>query len=521
MIAREASSRVTADTEVIGYHLPLDLASQPLIGWRIEEGPRTGTVPSRGRMLYTIRTIARREFIGAWRDGRFRIAAVLVLVLAAAALVGGWQHASRIAAEHEVARQATRAQWVNQPAKNPHSAAHYGIYAFRPQTPLAAVDTGVDPYVGVAAWLEAHRQNEFRFRPAADRASVQRVADLNGAFVLQVLLPLLVVILGFAAIAGERESGTLRQLVGTGVSPTALVAGKLAGLSAVLALILAPTIALGALAISWSSMSAVWESDGVRTAWLMGLYLAWAGLWTGVTVMVSAVARTARVALVVLLAIWMASALVAPRVVLEVASRLHPTPSATAFERALDADLADRTEVDRRVDERRRALFAQYGVSRQEDLPVGFSGIALQESEEHANVVFDRHYGPLYDTFERQNRFAQWVGLLVPSLAVRSLSMGLSGSDFSHHRHFASAAETYRRDLQRALNRDIVEHQRAGQAYLADAALWSSVPDFEYQAPGVGWVVAAQRPALMAVVAWGVILAGSLMVAVRRLGTVA
>ena len=453
---------------------------------------------------------------GDLRDGRFRLAAGLLLVLAVVALFGGWQHAARVAAEHETARVATRAQWVHQPAKNPHSAAHYGVYAFRPQTPLAAVDTGVDPYVGVAAWLEAHRQNEFRFRPAADRASVQRVGDLNAAFVLQVLLPLVVIVLGFATVAGERESGTLRQLLGTGVSLTALVLGKAAGLVGVLALVLVPTVAIGALAISWSSVTEVWESDTIRTAWLMAAYLLWAAIWVGLTVTVSLVSRTTRLALVTLLAIWMGSALVAPRVVLEVAARLHPTPSAASFERAMAADLADQSEVDRRLDARRRELFALHGVSTEAQLPLGFSGISLQEGEEYANGVFDRHFGALHDTFERRNRLAQWAGVLAPSVAIRSLSMGLAGSDFAHHRHFASAAETYRRDLQRKLNGDIVLHQRPGQTYLADASLWSSIPDFDYRAPDAGWVFHQQAPAVVALLTWLLCLSAALLWAARR-----
>jgi ABC-2 type transport system permease protein len=322
-------------------------------------------------------------------------------------------------------------------------------------------------------------------------------------------------VLGFATVAGERESGTLRQLLGTGVSPSALVLGKAAGLVGVLALVLVPTVAIGALAISWSSVTEVWESDTSRTVWLMAAYLLWATLWVGLTVTVSMVSRTTRLALVTLLAIWMGSVLVAPRAVLEVAARLHPTPSATSFERAMAADLADRTEVERRLDERRRELFALHGVSSQAAVP-GFAGISFQEGEEYANGVFDRHYGPLHDTFERQNRLAQWAGFLAPSLAIRSLSMGLAGSDFAHHRHFATAAEAYRRDLQRALNADIAMHQQPGQTYLADAALWASIPDFNYRAPGVGWVFGRQVPALMALGTWVLCLSAALLWAARR-----
>ena len=100
-------------------------------------------------------------------------------------------------------------QWLNQTKKNPHSAAHYGVYAFKPKSPLAIVDTGIDPYMGVAVWLEAHKQNEFKYRPAQDRTAVQRFGEMTAPRSLQVLVPLFIVLMTFSAFAGEREQGTL------------------------------------------------------------------------------------------------------------------------------------------------------------------------------------------------------------------------------------------------------------------------------------------------------------------------
>jgi ABC-2 type transport system permease protein len=104
-----------------------------------------------------VRTIARKELVEMLRDGRFRTLAVLVLVLSAVSFAAGWRQYVNVQRQHLEAQQETRAQWVNQPAKNPHSAAHYGMYAFKPKSRLSLVDTGIDPYVGVAAWLETVR----------------------------------------------------------------------------------------------------------------------------------------------------------------------------------------------------------------------------------------------------------------------------------------------------------------------------------------------------------------------------
>jgi ABC-2 type transport system permease protein len=79
--------------------------------------------------------IARKELTEILRDGRFRWLAGLVLALSVTSLAAGWKHFSEVDRQHQEAQQATRADWLAQPAKNPHSAAHYGMYAFKPKQP--------------------------------------------------------------------------------------------------------------------------------------------------------------------------------------------------------------------------------------------------------------------------------------------------------------------------------------------------------------------------------------------------
>lgn len=173
-----------------------------------------------------IRRIARKEMTEMLRDGRFRWAAAIVLLLLLASLLMGAKNYRDIKRQHDLAQAETREQWIHQPAKNPHSAAHYGIYAFKPKMLAAMLDLGVDPYVGQSVWLEAHKQNEFRYRPAQDSTAVQRFGELTAATVLQLLIPLLIILLAFSAFVGEREQGTLRQLLSIGVRQSDLVWGK-------------------------------------------------------------------------------------------------------------------------------------------------------------------------------------------------------------------------------------------------------------------------------------------------------
>jgi len=453
-----------------------------------------------------IRTIAAKEFKELLRDGRFRWSGAVVFALLFLSLGHGWRQHRELEAQHAAAQQLTREQWLDQGEKNPHSAAHYGIYAFKPQAPLAFVDDGVQPYVGTVSWLEAHNQNDFIYRPAQDATPVQRFGELTAALVLQLLVPLLIILLAFSTFAGERESGTLRQLLSLGVPGHKLAAGKALGVSSALALLIVPAAIVGAIALALGAGSEVLASDAPRVALLGLAYLSYFALITGVVLTVSASAPNARIALVVLLGFWIVNGLVAPRAAADLSQRMYPTPTSFEFESDIRAAIANGIDGHDPTDVRRAALLeetlAEYGVERAEDLPVNFAGIQFQSGEEHANGVYDHFYGQLWDTWERQSRFHQVAAVFAPALAIRSLSMGLAGTDFAQHRHFAVAAEDYRRLLNREMNLDIAQNSRPGETYLAGPDLWAAIPDFTYEPPSAQWVLAGQRVSLLVLIGW-------------------
>lgn len=461
--------------------------------------------------------IARKEFTDMLRDGRFRVLGGLVLAIAALALVAGWRHYTEVERQHVQAQQATRRQWLSQGPRNPHSAAHYGVYAFKPRTRLSLVDTGVDPYVGVAAWLEAHKQNEFKYRPAQDRTTVERFGELTAAQALLVLMPLFIVLVTFSAFTAEREQGTLRSLLSIGVSARALAVGKALGVAAALAVVLVPAavLAVAGLALTAGEGSAL--ADLPRAVLLGTCYLLYFAVFLAVSLGVSARARSSRVALVILLSFWVINSLVAARAVADLAAALHPAPSAIEFQRAMQADLNDQADLQQRLSARRQALLAEYKATSMDAVPINFRGISLEEGERHGNEVFDRHYGRLYDTYAAQDDTASRFGLFAPLLPMRALSMAFAGTDVAHHRAFANAAEAYRRRIQETLNHDIAVNSRDGVVYEAGVELWAQVPEFRYEAPTAMAVALAHRFDVLMLGGWLALGVALLASASRRL----
>jgi ABC-2 type transport system permease protein len=452
-------------------------------------------------------TIARREIVDVVRDGRFRWATVIVGALLIVALLAGWKAQRDVSADHASAERLARAQWLAQAPKDPHSAAHYGSYAFKPRGPLTLFDSGVNAYTGVAAWLEAHKQNEFQFRPAQDQSSVARFGELTAAATLQFLMPVLIMLQAFARFSGEREDGTLRQIVAAGVPRRMLAAGKVVGVGLALAVVLVPAAIVGAIAILLASGGAGLQPTIGRMALLAVVYVAYFVVMLTIALAASAVARSSSQALALLIAFWIVNAVLAPRMASDVARRLDPTPTAFAFAEAVERDTYDGLTVHqynlRRARDLRRRLLEEHGVTRVEDLPINFRGADYLEREAHSNQIWDDHYGRLWRSFEAQVRTHQLAGFAAPLLAVRSMSMSLAGADFFHHQHFAVAAESYRRRQVELMNSNLAHSATSAQlGYVAGADLWSRLPAFEYHAPGPGWAIARVTWSLVALGLW-------------------
>jgi len=451
-----------------------------------------------------VATIARKEFAELLRDGRFRWSAAIVLALLVVAVLAGARYQRDLVAQQQTAQSTEQSRWYKQPPKNPHSAAHYGLYAFKPRLAPAFLDPGVEPYTGVAVWIEAHKQNEMLFRPAEDATLAQRFGDLTVALVLQALLPLVIVLLAFNTFAGERERGTLRQLLAIGLRARDLVLGKALGLSAALGVIVVPALALGAVALALAAPTA----GAGRFVPLAGIYLGYLGVFALVSLAVSARAATPRLALVTLLGFWALNCLVAPRAMAAVAGSLHPLPEPVAFKARMKAELGDPHGAPTTLQNTVAALLKQHNVTKPEDLPINVRGLQLQLGEEHGYQIFDRYYGELFGQMEAQNRVLRGGAALFPLLGVQSLSTALAGTDFAQHRDFVQASEHYRRLVQKLMNDEITARPlKAGEVYFADHALWEKVPAFTYTPASAATLLARNATPLALLGLWLVVAA--------------
>jgi len=442
--------------------------------------------------------IARRELLQLRRDGRGAFAVVLVVLLLATALAVGWQQRATAEAEREAAQRFDYRDWLAQGERHPHDAAHQGLHVFKPQPPLALADPGVLPYTGSTLWLQSHRQSELSFRPAQDATGLQRFGALTVAWVLQVLCPLLLIVLGFDALAGERERGTLRQTLSLGVTLRQVCAGKALALSACAQAF--ACVALGAAAMVASATGSAQDAAEAARRFppLLLAYAVYLQAVVFVVLGVSTLAGTSRAALAWLLGLWILGAALAPRIGADLARAAYPSPSRVSFATELERSLKDSY---------RDAWVRAFGTERRwgRDVPLARWGEALRIDDQAGYGASDRVYVALWESYARQQRVQEQAGTLVPLLAIRGVSMALSGTDFEASRRFSVAAEGHRRLMQDLISADLMAHadkRGAGHFdYTAGRELWAKVPEFVFEHPGVLDAVRHARTGIVALLA--------------------
>jgi len=406
-----------------------------------------------------------------------------------------------------------RGQWVTQGSRHPHSAAHYGIYAFRPLGPTAVLDPGISEFIGQTLPLETHQRHFAIHPPVDDATAARRMAGLSPSLIALSLIPLLLILFGYGLVSKERETGTLAQLLATGIGSGQILWGKAAALAVLGTGLVVTKLLMEAAALVWIGGSV----DVARFAGLEVLQWFHAMVWVFLILSISARARASHAALALLLMAWVANGFLLPRVAGSAGRLAAPEPSVEEFRAAMQHDISFREDGKRWVDDWSKSLIAEtlkrYGVQRIEDLPVGYAGIMLKSSDAHYERVFEKHFARLHQIHRRQELWHHVLSWMGPMLAARSLGQGLAGTDLAHAVHFADEAERYRRMFVEATNDAIEKGTRgSGWSLRMNRAYWESIPAFRYEMPGAVW---AMRQHLFSMAILGIWLIGSVSLFLR------
>lgn len=460
------------------------------------------------RYFREIGTITRKEFIDAFRNRLLPVTAGVIAALLLTAGLVGWQGHQKVNADREKNRTTVRELFLGQPDRHPHRVMHYGDVAIKPKSALSFFDFGVESYTGSAVLLEAHRQNTENFSEAGHSTSLLRFGEMTMALALQVFIPLLISFFCFSAVTREKEEGTLPMLLSQGLSMRTILLGKIGGGLLVVFAIVVPPIALFALILSLKAGFEIDREAMTRALFLIGAYGLYFGLWVAGAVLVSSLHRQSRNALLTLLGIWVLGCILMPKSLPALASHLYPVPSKAELDARIHEEIQKGIDghnpADPRVEILKKALLAQHGVATVEALPINFGGVVMRVGEAHSASVYREHYGDLQEVYMKQNRLTGWAGWINPYLAVRSLSMKLSGTDYFQFVDFQREAERHRIDLMLKLTDLHIQEIKFenDRAQRIDRGHWEALPVFVYRPPGVASTLSDYRLELFSLFSW-------------------
>ena len=427
-----------------------------------------------------------------FREGRVRIALIIVLLLLGVAVWISARQYQNVNEQYAEAKTAERAIWDNQGEKNPHSAAHYGTYAFKPKYPLSLVDQGVDKYAGTSIFLEAHKRNEAQFSAAADQTGLARFGDLTPDFILLFIIPLLIILLGYNSFTKEREMGTLTLLKSQGISTAKWLLGKWMALFLPIFIVTALLFLIAGFVLNSLKDFGVFDWNTLLMMFLV--YTVYYVIFINLVLLVSSTVKKSGISLVVSLCLWIVACLAAPKAASNIAETKNPYPTRQEFAANVLKDKKEGLDGHNPWSKEAKLLEQQvlqeYGVDSLHQLPFNFDGYRMQKGEEHEAEVYFKHYNYLKDQYNQQSKVYRNLAVISPYLPTRFLSMALAHTDYATHWDFADAAEAYRITTQKFLNDNFAENSKYGDwSYQADASTWEELPEFEYSPPELNSVL--------------------------------
>jgi len=343
------------------------------------------------------------EWKGWWRTGQLRWLIIFFTLLLLAVGYFGAEDIKNRQTIIDQSKAEVRDQWENMGPSNPHSAAHYGSYAFKPLTPLSALDEGVNLTAGRVLRLEGHVQNETVHSHQSQSVFISYFGPLKASLILQIVLPLFIIFLTYYSIKSELDQGRIRLLLVQGISYRKLILGK-----TISVWLLAVVILLITIVLQWVTFGGSLQGDQfVRSSLMIVVYAAFYWIIISLTAFFCSRSVSSASALAIMLALWVVWLIFIPKVASWYVQEKNPLPSRQEFVTAMRQDRSKGLDGHNPTDEREKALkdsvLQAYGVTSLDSLPINYDGIRMQADENYGNKVWDKHFGSLFEVMQKHS----------------------------------------------------------------------------------------------------------------------
>ena len=426
-------------------------------------------------------TIFKNEWKALIRNKLFLFFSVFFILLLIVTTYFGIIQNNQQIQNQKSAQEHIRKQWEEMGPYNAHSAAHFGTYAFKPNSILSNLDEGVNAVTGIVLRLEGHKQNDVAFSEASQSLFVSQFGKFKISLLFQFIIPLLLIFFSFNIYTSEITSGRLKLLIVQGNSFSKIIFAKIMTLLSLAALLFLLSI-LFQLLFNYNQIG--WEQIFRLSIFLIS-YILYYLIIISFTVLVSLIFKNNTSALSLTLICWFLWTIFLPKTIGSFTENLTTQPSRFSLQNSMDEDRAKGIDghnpEDKRIKNLEAKVLEEYNVDSLSQLPINFYGILLQADEEYGNKVWDKHYGKLYSNLIEQKKHYQLSGIINPFASLQSLSMAASGTDLIHHLDFLNKAEIYRRGFIKALNHEYTYGDfKIDGGNLSSSDFFKSINDFNY-----------------------------------------
>ena len=318
-----------------------------------------------------------------------------------------------------------------------------GYLVHKPPAPLGLFVTGLDPTLGRSIPLRS-RVRDLQWSPASVHPILEVFPRLDLVLVVQLVLSLFVVLLTYDAVCGEKERGTLSLIASHPVPRHRLLLSKLIGALATLLAAFGLPLFAGISVVLLLPSTNLGNGDLFRLAMItmtLALYLC---VFACAGILASSLTHRAPTAFVLLLAFWVVTVILLPRLSLVVASGVRPPPSAHLAE--AEKAILYNDHLQRRLD--------LHGKWREEhpgwrDTPEGRDAHSayFQWTREHFGEIRRKENHRIDEAF--RNRRRAWLDLatvlarLSPAFAVNNASVTLAATGIDRHQRFSDRAQEH------------------------------------------------------------------------------
>jgi len=316
---------------------------------------------------------------------------------------------------------------------------------FLPPQPLAALVSGISNDIGRSTMVRPSGEitaKDSRFNEEPIYAYF-RFIDLQ--FIFQIILALFAILLGYDAICGEKERGTLKLCLANSVPRTKFLLGKFIGSFSLLSTSLLFALGLGCLILPLLGVYLQGE-EWIRLILIILTGLLYFGTFLAISFLVSALSQRSSSSFLILLIVWIGSVLIVPRAAVLLAGRAVdvPTVDQIGYEKASFATDQWKSFID---------AMGNYETIQSEDIEEvmdafsKFSDSLSQSREEKMNEFRGRLNENRRNREKERSRIALLLARVSPSASMSLAALTLAGTSPDLKDRFYDQSKNYQTSL--------------------------------------------------------------------------